>query len=182
MIIDSGREELKDKKFDKNISDEKHTNKLFLRLVAKGIKFTNINFKYWCWSLPTCKNGIYGHIKFWHTSLQAKMFDVKAFTAQCSKINDAKNHTSTPLTLRHPEIHAVGFTLNTEDTAYDTLLRNRPHGINSVVSRIDLKHLIFFLRNAINRIPHNGCCHCGGSSSEASPREFRDAVKGSTIT
>ncbi len=43
---DSGREELKDKKFTADIADKKYINKLFLRLVAKGIKFSNIDFKY----------------------------------------------------------------------------------------------------------------------------------------
>lgn len=46
MIEDSGREELKDKKFITDISNEKFINKLFLRLVAKGIKFSNIDFRY----------------------------------------------------------------------------------------------------------------------------------------
>lgn len=43
---DSGKEELKDKKFSESIDGEEHSNKLFVRLVAKSIKFTNINFKY----------------------------------------------------------------------------------------------------------------------------------------
>lgn len=46
MIEDSGREELKDKKFTTDIANKKFINKLFLRLVAKGIMFSNIDFKY----------------------------------------------------------------------------------------------------------------------------------------
>ena len=45
-MIDSGREKLTDKKFDSTISEERFINKLFERLVAKGITFKNINFSY----------------------------------------------------------------------------------------------------------------------------------------
>jgi preprotein translocase subunit SecE len=46
MMEDSGRVELKDKKFTTDIADKEFINKFFLRLVAKGIKFSNINFRY----------------------------------------------------------------------------------------------------------------------------------------
>lgn len=46
-MIDSGREKLTDKKFDSPvISEERFINKLFERVVAKGITFKNINFSY----------------------------------------------------------------------------------------------------------------------------------------
>lgn len=46
MLADSGKRELKDQKFTADISGEKHENLLFVRLVAKGREFTNVNFRY----------------------------------------------------------------------------------------------------------------------------------------
>ena len=43
---DSGREELKDKKFTENVESTGYVNKLFVRLVAKGISFSDVDFRY----------------------------------------------------------------------------------------------------------------------------------------
>ena len=43
---DSGREKLTDKKFDTDIDGEKFINRLFVRLVAKRVRFSNIDFRY----------------------------------------------------------------------------------------------------------------------------------------
>jgi hypothetical protein len=46
MLTESNRIEQKDKKFDADVSGESFMNHLFVRLVAKGKKFTNVDFKY----------------------------------------------------------------------------------------------------------------------------------------
>jgi len=46
MLKDSGREKLSDKKIDFPITQEVFINKLFERLVAKKIKFTDVDFRY----------------------------------------------------------------------------------------------------------------------------------------
>jgi hypothetical protein len=46
MLSDSDRVTQIDKKFDGNVSDQQFTNQLFVRLVAKQIHFTNVDFKY----------------------------------------------------------------------------------------------------------------------------------------
>jgi uncharacterized protein YjbI with pentapeptide repeats len=45
-LQDSARVESKDKIFCANVDESKLTNYLFIRLVAKGKKFTNVDFKY----------------------------------------------------------------------------------------------------------------------------------------
>jgi len=44
--VSSNREHHLDEKFDSNISDANFSNKLFMRLVAKGKRFENVDFKY----------------------------------------------------------------------------------------------------------------------------------------
>lgn len=46
MLTDSNRIHQVDKKFDDDVSNSKFLNHLFLRLVAKDKKFTNVDFKY----------------------------------------------------------------------------------------------------------------------------------------
>ena len=46
MLSDSKRVHQIDKKFDENVSNSKFVNHLFVRLVAKDKRFTNIDFKY----------------------------------------------------------------------------------------------------------------------------------------
>ena len=46
MLENSGKTELKDQKFTADVSEEKYTNLHFVRLVAKGREFTNVDFKY----------------------------------------------------------------------------------------------------------------------------------------
>lgn len=46
MLSESGRIHQIDKKFNANIKDEKFQNQLFLRLIAKDIIFSNIDFSY----------------------------------------------------------------------------------------------------------------------------------------
>ncbi len=46
MLIDSGRQILTDQKFNDNEIDSNYANKYFLRLVAKGRHFKNVDFKY----------------------------------------------------------------------------------------------------------------------------------------
>ena len=46
MIKDSGREKFSDKKFDSPVTKEKFINKLFERLVALGVQFKNVDFRY----------------------------------------------------------------------------------------------------------------------------------------
>jgi uncharacterized protein YjbI with pentapeptide repeats len=46
MLTESNRVEQKDKKFDADVSDDSYINHLFIRLVAKGKRFTNVDFKY----------------------------------------------------------------------------------------------------------------------------------------
>lgn len=46
MLDNSGKTELKDQKFTADVSEEKYQNFHFVRLVAKGHKFINVDFKY----------------------------------------------------------------------------------------------------------------------------------------
>lgn len=46
MLEDSGREKLTDKKIVDHLTSERFINKLFERLVAKGVRFKNIDFRY----------------------------------------------------------------------------------------------------------------------------------------
>jgi hypothetical protein len=46
MLSDSNRFTQNDKKFDEDVTDERFSNQLFVRLVAKEIRFTNVDFKY----------------------------------------------------------------------------------------------------------------------------------------
>lgn len=46
MLKDSGRVEVADKKFDSDVIDGRYVNHLFNRLVAKKIRFSNVDFKY----------------------------------------------------------------------------------------------------------------------------------------
>lgn len=46
MLENSGRVELSDKKFVSNVDEERYINHLFTRLVAKKIRFSNIDFRY----------------------------------------------------------------------------------------------------------------------------------------
>jgi|ERR1700728_530076 len=46
MLSDSGRSEQIDKKIDADVSGADFTNQLFLRLVAKGKRFINVDFKH----------------------------------------------------------------------------------------------------------------------------------------
>lgn len=46
MLANSGKVELKDQKFIADIAGAEHTNVHFVRLVAKGRSFTNVDFKY----------------------------------------------------------------------------------------------------------------------------------------
>lgn len=46
MLEDSGRIELVDKKFTKEVKGERFINTLFIRLVAKKIKFSDVDFRY----------------------------------------------------------------------------------------------------------------------------------------
>ena len=46
MLVDSKRQIIRDKKFEEDIESLSYKNKLFVRLVATKIKFTNITFRY----------------------------------------------------------------------------------------------------------------------------------------
>jgi len=46
MLPDSNRIHQTDKKFDADVSDDQFVNQLFIRLVAKGKRFTKVDFKY----------------------------------------------------------------------------------------------------------------------------------------
>jgi hypothetical protein len=46
MLSDSHRVHVTDKKFDDKVENEKFVNHLFVRLVAKGRRFVNVDFKY----------------------------------------------------------------------------------------------------------------------------------------
>ena len=46
MIKDSGRVELSDKKFEEDVDGDSYINRLFVRLVAKKVRFSNIDFRY----------------------------------------------------------------------------------------------------------------------------------------
>jgi uncharacterized protein YjbI with pentapeptide repeats len=46
MLSDSNRVEQVDKKFDADVSSGEFVNQLFVRLVAKGKRFTKVDFKY----------------------------------------------------------------------------------------------------------------------------------------
>ncbi|MBU2621049.1 MAG: pentapeptide repeat-containing protein [Proteobacteria bacterium] len=45
-LVNSNREHLVDQRFETDVSTVEYSNKLFLRVVAKGRKFENIDFKY----------------------------------------------------------------------------------------------------------------------------------------
>ena len=45
-LVDSGKIELKDQRFNADVSDEKFSNIHFVRLIAKGLRFVNVDFKY----------------------------------------------------------------------------------------------------------------------------------------
>lgn len=46
MLSDSNRVHQIDKKFEADVSNAQFVNQLFVRLVAKGVRFTNVDFKY----------------------------------------------------------------------------------------------------------------------------------------
>lgn len=46
MLEDSGRVTISDKRFNNGIESDRYVNHLFIRLVAKGIRFYNIDFRY----------------------------------------------------------------------------------------------------------------------------------------
>lgn len=46
MLSDSHRVQQTDKKFDDDVEDDKFVNHLFVRLVAKGRRFVNVDFRY----------------------------------------------------------------------------------------------------------------------------------------
>jgi len=46
MLSESNRIHETDKKFSENVENEKFTNRIFVRLVAKGIRFVGVDFKY----------------------------------------------------------------------------------------------------------------------------------------
>jgi len=45
-MVGNGRQEIKDQRFDQDVSDQKFNNKLFVRIVAKGKTFENVDFMY----------------------------------------------------------------------------------------------------------------------------------------
>jgi len=45
-LVNSNREHVVDKRFDTDVSNAEYGNKLFLRIVAKGRRFENVDFKY----------------------------------------------------------------------------------------------------------------------------------------
>jgi hypothetical protein len=58
-MIDSNREHYIDKKFDANISDADFINKLFLRVVAKKIRFENVKFHYTIFDTCYFRNSVF---------------------------------------------------------------------------------------------------------------------------
>jgi hypothetical protein len=46
MLVQNNKPEIKDQKFDSNETDSKFNNHLFIRVVGKKIKFSNVDFKY----------------------------------------------------------------------------------------------------------------------------------------
>lgn len=59
MLESSGREEIKDQKFVRDAFKEDFSNKLFIRLVSKKRKFTNVNFRYSIFDAAYMRNCVF---------------------------------------------------------------------------------------------------------------------------
>ncbi len=64
MLSNSNRIEQKDKKFDADVSKANLTNQLFIRLVAKGKRFANVDFKYTIFDACYLRNCIFDTCDF----------------------------------------------------------------------------------------------------------------------
>jgi Pentapeptide repeats (8 copies) len=64
MIKDSGRGVITDKKIDVDVDSESHINCLFIRLVAKKIRFSNIDFRYCIFDAVYLRNCIFDSCDF----------------------------------------------------------------------------------------------------------------------
>ena len=63
-IVSSDRQNLIDKKFDSDLLNTDFSNNLFLRLVAKGIRFDNIDFKYTIFDTCYLRNCVFDSCNF----------------------------------------------------------------------------------------------------------------------
>lgn len=64
MTVHSGRKEIKDQRFDQDISKQNFSNKLFVRLIAKNKKFTEVNFMYGIFEFAYLRNCIFENCDF----------------------------------------------------------------------------------------------------------------------
>ena len=64
MLINSGKVELRDQKFNADISATKHTNVHFVRLVAKDRTFTNVDFRYCTFDTSYLRNCVFDSCDF----------------------------------------------------------------------------------------------------------------------
>ncbi|HHB75668.1 MAG TPA: hypothetical protein ENK84_03880, partial [Desulfobulbus sp.] len=63
-LVSSNREHLVDQRFDTDVSNTEYINKLFLRIVAKGRKFENVNFKYTIFDTTYFRNCVFESCDF----------------------------------------------------------------------------------------------------------------------
>lgn len=63
-LVNSNREHLSDLRFDTNVSNTEYSNKLLLRIVAKGKRFENVDFKYTIFDTVYLRNCIFESCDF----------------------------------------------------------------------------------------------------------------------
>jgi len=64
MFVDSNREEIKDKKLNKDLVNADLSNKLFIRFVSKANKFNNVDFSYSIFDSGYFRNCTFENCKF----------------------------------------------------------------------------------------------------------------------
>lgn len=63
-LVNSNREHVVDQRFDTDVSNAEYSNKLFLRIVAKGRKFENVDFKYTIFDTTYLRNCVFDSCDF----------------------------------------------------------------------------------------------------------------------
>lgn len=80
MLSDSNRVTHVDKRFDEDVSDEQFSNRLFIRLVAKQKRFTNVDFKYSFFDSCYLRNCVFDSCDFTGCRFVGTNLDGSAFS------------------------------------------------------------------------------------------------------
>ena len=63
-LVSSNRKHVVDQRFDTDVSNTEYSNKLFLRIVAKGRRFENVDFKYTIFDTTYLRNCVFDSCDF----------------------------------------------------------------------------------------------------------------------